>query len=92
MSLKSLDFAKVNIAVGLCHMGGLICAGAPFVGWSYYSMEGALTSCSVDWADRSFNVVSYNIFIFIISYFIPVVIIIYTNLKLLLIVSIPFEI
>ena len=57
------------------------------VGWSYYSMEGALTSCSVDWADRSLNVVSYNIFIFIISYFIPVTIIIYTNTKLLLIVS-----
>lgn len=87
MSLKSLDYKMVNISIGLCLFGGLVCAGAPFIGWSYYSMEGALTSCSVDWADRSFNVVSYNIFIFIISYFIPVAIIIYTNLKLLFIVS-----
>ena len=67
---------------------GLICAGAPLLGWSYYSMEGALTSCSVEWADRSINVVSYNMFIFVVSYLIPLIIIATTNISLLFIVYI----
>ena len=88
MSMSSLSLKKIWLAVGICTFLALICAGAPFFGWSYYSMEGSLTSCSVEWADRSFSVVSYNIFIFIITYVAPVLIISITNFKLLFIVII----
>ena len=87
MSLKRLNFRQCLISIIICFLFGFICAAPPLFGWSYFSMEGALTSCSVEWAERSTNVISYNIFIFIVSFFGPLVIISYTNIKLLQIVS-----
>jgi len=60
---------------------------APFFGWSYYSLEGALTSCSVEWSVRSFNVISYNMFIFVVTFLIPVFVIVFSNVGVLIIVS-----
>ena len=57
---------------------------APMLGWSYYSLEGALTTCSVEWEDRSFNVVSYNIAMFALVYFIPLGAIILTGILLII--------
>ncbi len=74
------------VTIGACTMFGLFCAAAPLFGWSYYSLEGALTSCSVEWADRSFNVVSYNVFIFFITFFIPLLVIICCNLGIYVLV------
>ena len=72
--------------IGISAFIALICAGAPLVGWSYYSLEGALTSCSVEWAERSFSVISYNIFIFILTFVLPTLVISITNLKMIFIV------
>ena len=76
------------IVILLCSLLSLMTAVAPFFGWSYYSLEGSMTSCAVEWAERSTNVISYNIFIFMISFCIPIGIIIPSNLKLLMIVII----
>lgn len=75
------------IAIGISVFLGGIWAIFPVFGWSYYSVEGALTSCSVEWAERSFNVISYNVAIFIFVFILPFGVILVTNLKLLLIVS-----
>ncbi|CAF3357302.1 unnamed protein product, partial [Rotaria sp. Silwood2] len=53
----------------------------PIIGWSNYDYEGVGASCSVKWEERSLNVTSYNITIFIFVYLIPVIIIIIMNLK-----------
>lgn len=58
----------------------------PVFGWSYYSLEGALTSCSIEWHERSFNVISYNMTIFVATFIMPFGVIAITNIKLLLIV------
>ena len=76
----------INIVI-LCLLNGILWSSLPLVGWSRYSLEGSYTSCSVEWKERSINVVSYNISMFIIVFFIPLIIIIFTNLKLILIVS-----
>ena len=86
MSVQSINYNIAYMAVLFCFCMGFLCAGAPLFGWSYYSMEGALTSCSVEWADRSINVVSYNMFIFVATFLIPLIIIASTNLGLLRIV------
>lgn len=49
-----------------------------------YTLEGVRTSCSVRWQDRSFNVVSYNILMFIFAYIIPLAVMIYCNIKIYL--------
>jgi hypothetical protein len=50
--------------------------------WSYFSMEGALTNCTIEWNDRSLNVISYNVISFFLFYLIPLVILVYTNFQL----------
>jgi hypothetical protein len=70
------------VKIVICISCGLFCAIAPLCGWSYYSLEGALTSCSVEWNDRSFSVVSYNVFIFCVSFLVPVIVIVYCNLSI----------
>ena len=87
LSLKSITFKMSFVVMAICTFLGGFMASAPLFGWSYYSLEGSLTSCSVEWAERSTNVISYNIFIFCVSFCIPVCIIIPSNLKLLFIVS-----
>lgn len=87
MSIRSVSIkAKLGAVAGSIFIG-LFWASMPLAGWSHYSLEGALTSCSVEWKERSLNVISYNITIFAIVYFVPVAIILFTSVKLLLIVS-----
>ena len=70
---------------------GLFWAIVPMFGWSYYSLEGAFTSCGVEWEDRSFNVVTYNIAIFAGVYFIPLVVLLFTGILLILKVNFEFN-
>jgi hypothetical protein len=70
---------------------GLLWPIFPLLGWSHYSLEGNLTSCSIEWADQSFNVVSYNITIFVCVLIIPVTIIVYCDIKLILKVKNTFK-
>jgi hypothetical protein len=49
-----------------------------------YTLEGVLTSCSIRWQDRTLNVVSYNICMFIFAYILPLFIMIYCNIKIYL--------
>lgn len=86
MSIKSINTKTVLIVVLICVLGGVFWAILPLFGWSYYSLEGSLTSCSVEWYERSFNVISYNVTIFVFMFFIPLLLIFGSNLKLVLIV------
>ncbi|CAF1192894.1 unnamed protein product [Adineta ricciae] len=51
----------------------------PLVGWNEYTMEGARTSCCINWYDRRLSYVSYLFFLFIVVYLIPLIILITTN-------------
>ena len=64
-----------------CLLFSLFWSLAPFLNWSYYSLESALTTCSVEWKEKSFNVISYNIAVFIFVYFAPMIILISSNIK-----------
>jgi hypothetical protein len=65
LSLKKITFQKCYLIIGFCNVLALLHTSAPLVGWSYFSPEGALVTCSIEWAERSFSVISYNVFIFI---------------------------
>ena len=86
MSLKKITFEKCYLIIGFCCALALIMTGAPLFGWSYYNLEGAQVTCSIEWAERSNNVISYNIFIFITTWLIPCAIMIPASFKLLSIV------
>lgn len=85
--LKKLTFNTNFKVISLCAFFSILWAVLPFFGWSYYTLEGALTSCSVEWADRSPNVVSYNIAIWIFGLIVPLTAILYCNIKTIQFVS-----
>lgn len=71
----------------LCVLFGLFWSGAPLVGWSHYSIEDNLVSCSIEWKEKSLNVRSYNFSILIFVFVIPFSLIISYNLKSILLVN-----
>lgn len=70
-----------------CLLLGLFWSVMPIIGWSYYSFEAVSIGCCVELRERSVNVISYNIFMFIFVFIIPFSLIFITNLKSILIVS-----
>ncbi|CAF1021720.1 unnamed protein product [Adineta steineri] len=56
-----------------------IWAMLPIFGWNEYIMEGARTSCCINWYDRRLSYVSFTYFLFVFVYFIPLVILIVSN-------------
>lgn len=84
---QRLGFRRTYIIIILCTLFGLLWSILPIFGWSHYSIEGAYTSCSVEWNERSLNVISYNITIFIFVFIIPLAAIVLSNLKVYLLVT-----
>ena len=46
-----------------------------------------MTSCCIEWADKSLNVMSFNIYVFIFVYIVPMSLIFYFNTVLILMVT-----
>lgn len=86
-SIRKVSAKKTMIAIIVCFLLSLFWATCPLFGWSHYSLEGGLTSCSVEWAERSWNVQSYNTFMFIFTFILPLFIIIYCNTHMLIIIK-----
>ena len=61
---------------------------APWViGWSHYTMDYSYLFCSVEWDEKSFNVMSYNVCIFIFIFILPLIALTFTNVKVIVYVS-----
>jgi hypothetical protein len=86
--LLTISLRACIITICACLTLSFVWSFAPILGWSYYSYEGIKVACGVEWADRSLNVTSYNMTIFITVFILPLVILIAANAKLILIVSI----
>ncbi|CAF1323374.1 unnamed protein product [Adineta steineri] len=81
---KYSTFQTIYVSIFLAIVGGLFWAIVPMFGWNYYTLEGVLTSCSVRWQDRTLNVISYNICMFLFGYIVPLFILIFCNTKIYL--------
>jgi hypothetical protein len=65
-----------------CGILGVVWGCLPLIGWSYYSLESHKTSCCVEWADGSLNVLSFNISLFILVFLLPLSVMVFTCLKI----------
>lgn len=63
----------------------------PLVGWSRYSVEISGMYCSMEFNDHSWDVISFNIASITVVWGIPLMGILYTNIKIFLIVSVSIE-
>ncbi|CAF0986542.1 unnamed protein product [Adineta ricciae] len=81
---KNPNYRSSYTLIALAIIGSFFWAITPVFGWSHYTLEGVLTSCSIRWQDRTLNVISYNIMMFLFGYIIPLCILLYCNIKIYL--------
>lgn len=63
-------------------VSSFIMATFPLVGWSSYTLEGAGTSCSVNWRSNGPKDVSISVVLIILYYLIPIVIILFSYISI----------
>ena len=56
---------------------GLFWASMPLLGWSEYSLEGAMISCSIEWNKKTVSVMTYNMCMAIFVYLIPLFLLVF---------------
>ncbi|CAL4068075.1 unnamed protein product [Meganyctiphanes norvegica] len=58
-----------------CWIISILISIAPFLGWGGYGPEGILTSCSFDYLSQDIGTITYNLFMVIFDYCVPLLII-----------------
>lgn len=86
LNVKKISEKVLLFVIFVCILIGLFWSLMPLFGWSHYSLEDSYVGCAVEWKERSYNVISYNICIFLFVFIVPFGIIIVTNIKSILIV------
>ena len=82
----------INISIVSSLAVSLFWAIMPFLGWSYYSYEGLGVSCSIEWNERSFSVISYNVTILLLTFILPLTCILLADGYLIFVVTRSFNI
>ena len=77
------NYRKPLLAVGGSWLYSLTGTVPPLLGWSSYGLEGAGTSCSVSWTERSPQSHAYIICLFIFCLGLPVLVMVYSYGRLL---------
>lgn len=90
VNTRNHDVRRNIIIVIISSLIGLTWASLPLVGWSHYELEGARTSCSVAWKEKSMNMTSFKITLLTTVYFIPLITIVFTNARLIVLVRLIF--
>ncbi|XP_061664813.1 opsin-3-like isoform X4 [Syngnathoides biaculeatus] len=84
---RALDYRKPLWAACGAWLYSLAWTSPPLLGWSSYGLEGAGTSCSVTWTERTFRSHSYIVCLFVFCLGLPVFIMAYCYGRLLLAVK-----
>ena len=87
---SQVSFRTNIIIVFACLLKGLVWSLFPAIGLSsiHYTLEGSYTSCGIEWREQSFNLNLFKIAIFTGVYLIPLVLIVFTSVKLIFLVNI----
>uniref|UniRef100_A0A665U3Q9 Pinopsin-like n=1 Tax=Echeneis naucrates TaxID=173247 RepID=A0A665U3Q9_ECHNA len=80
---RAPDYRRPLLAVGGSWLYSVGWTVPPLLGWSSYGPEGAGTSCSVTWTDRTSRSHSYIICLFIFCLGLPVLVMVYCYGRLL---------
>ncbi|XP_067111212.1 teleost multiple tissue opsin 2b [Osmerus mordax] len=77
------DYRKPLLAVGGSWLYSVLWTMPPLLGWSSYGLEGAGTSCSVSWNERTVQSHAYIICLFIFCLALPIMVMVYCYGRLL---------
>ncbi|XP_029970415.1 teleost multiple tissue opsin 3a [Salarias fasciatus] len=85
--VDSSDFRKAWLCVGGSWLYSLFWTLPPLLGWSNYGPEGPGTTCSVQWHLRSPSSVSYVLCLFIFCLLLPLVLMVYSYGRILVVIK-----
>lgn len=74
-------FRQSIFYVCLCLAAAFVVCILPTLGWSHFKPDSMGVSCNVEWKGKSLQVISYNIFIMVVIFFIPLGLIMFFNVK-----------
>ncbi|XP_036414229.1 teleost multiple tissue opsin b [Colossoma macropomum] len=77
------NYRKVIMGITFSWIYSMLWTVPPLFGWSRYGPEGPGTTCSVNWAAKTANNVSYIICLFFFCLILPFIVIVYSYGKLL---------
>ncbi|XP_040888426.1 opsin-3-like [Toxotes jaculatrix] len=80
---RAPDYRRPLLAVGGSWLYSVVWTVPPLLGWSSYGLEGAGTSCSVTWTERSSRSHSYIVCLFVFCLGLPVLVMVYCYGRLL---------
>ena len=87
MLARNMKLSTRLYAVLMCFVLSVMWSSMPLLGWSRYSLESCGTSCSIEWAERSASVTSYNVAIFLFVFLLPLMLLVYLNVQLVVIIN-----
>ncbi|XP_051970820.1 pinopsin-like [Xyrauchen texanus] len=79
----STNYRKVAMGIAFSWMYSVVWTLPPLFGWSRYGPEGPGTTCSVNWAAKTANNVSYIVCLFLFCLILPFIVIVYSYGKVL---------
>ena len=88
---KASSRLNLNRKIVICIFFGFVWSSLPLIGWSYYTLDISSTTCSAQWNEKALKVFTYNISMFIFVYLIPLIIILVSNFKIILMVRLKLK-
>lgn len=79
----STNYRKVAMGIAFSWIYSMVWTLPPLFGWSCYGPEGPGTTCSVNWAAKTANNVSYIVCLFFFCLILPFIVIVYSYGRLL---------
>jgi hypothetical protein len=90
LDLKTVNTGVILNLVLISSLLSLFWSLAPLLGWSSYTLEEGLVSCSAKYNEQSWNVISYNMAMLLFVFFVPFLLTVILNVKSILNVSYYF--
>ncbi|CRK94999.1 CLUMA_CG008485, isoform A [Clunio marinus] len=82
-SSSQLTYRGARFAIILIWLYSFALTSPPLFGWGKYINEAANISCSVNWESQTLNATSYIVFLFVFGLVVPVVIIVYSYIRII---------
>lgn len=80
-NLSTIPKTRVIRIIASCWLFSFASSSFPLIGWSKYTFEGYGFHCSVLWDSQTANNASYNLFLFVTFFTIPIIVIVVSYTK-----------
>ena len=82
LTLNTVSKIRAILVIGGCWFLALVASLCPLLGWSKYTFEGYGLHCSILWDSQTADNASYNLFLMVMFFVAPIVVIVVSYVKI----------